>query len=90
MFSKRIIKEILKDTLGGTHIILEEMHLDRPELVATGYCYNSKVTLSFIITKNAGSTRKGSPYKMKFIDSYGNVNICLAYYSLVISEFLKY
>ena len=42
-----------------------------------GYRYNSKVTLLFAISKNAGSTRKISPCEMKFADLHSNVHVGL-------------
>ena len=47
------------------------------ELVSVVYRYNSKVTLFFVSTKNAGSKNQGAPYEMKFADSYGNVHVRL-------------
>ena len=46
-------------------------------LMAIGYRYSSKATLFFICTQDAGSTRAGVPYEMKFTDSYKNV--CVRY-----------
>ena len=62
LFPKQFIEDTLKDIPGGTHVVLEGKHLDSPDLIAIGYQYNSKVTLYFVITKNAGSTKKGNPY----------------------------
>ena len=89
LFPKQYIEEALKDAPGGCHIVLEGKHPNGADLVAIGYRYNSKVTLSFVISKNAGSTRKGSPYEMKFSDSHGNVHVRLVDRPSVISEFFE-
>ena len=90
LFPKDFIEEALKDAPGGSHIVLETKHPDGDnELVAIGYRYNSKVTLCFVITKNAGSTGKGTPYEMKFTDSHGNIHVRLVDRPSVISEFFE-
>ena len=69
--------------------MLEDKHPDGPKLVVIGYRCNSKVTLCFMITKNAGLTRKDKLYKMKFTDLYGNVHIRLVDRPSVILEFFE-
>ena len=77
LYPKQYIEDTLKDAPSSTSIVLEGKHPEGSELVAIGYGYNSKVTLCFVITKNAGSTRAGRPYEMKFSDSHGNVHVRL-------------
>ena len=77
LFPKQYIKENLKDDLGGCYIVLEGKHPSGADLVAMGYRYNSKVILLFVISKNAGSTRKESPCEMKFADAHSNVHVRL-------------
>ena len=89
LFPKEHIEEALKDAPGGCSIVLEGKHPNGSELIAMGYRYNSKVTLHFVMTKNAGSTRKGSPYEMKFTDSHGNVHVRLVDRPSVISQFFQ-
>ena len=89
LYPKQFVEEALKEAPGGTHIVLEGTHPDGPELVAIGYRYNSKVTLCFVMTKNAGLTRKGKPYEMKFTDSHGNVHVRLVDRPSVISNFFE-
>ena len=89
LFPKQFIEDALKDGPGGCHIVLEGKHPDGPELVAIGYRYNSKVTLHFVMTKNAGSTKRGSPYEMKFTDSHGNVHVRLVDRPAVISNYFE-
>jgi hypothetical protein len=43
------------------------------DLLAIGYKHNSKHVLKFVATSDAGSTKAGTPYDMKFCDSYTNV-----------------
>ena len=50
-------------------------HPNGKELLAIGYRYNSKKTLMFVATEDAGSTTKGTPYEMKFADGDGNVHV---------------
>jgi len=74
---------------GETHIVLEGQYPDGPTLIAIGYQYNLKVTLYFVITKNAGSTKNRKPYEMKFTDSHRNVHVRLVDYPAVILEFFE-
>ena len=89
LFPKQFIEDSLKDALGDFDVTLEGKHSSRAHLVAIGCQHNLKVTLSFIISKNAGSTRKGSPCKMKFLDSYGNAHSRLVDLLSVISDFFQ-
>ena len=67
---KKCIEGTLKDAPSGTSIALEGKHPEGTELVAIGHRHNSKVTLFFVITKNAQSTRAGKPHEMKFSDTW--------------------
>ena len=89
LYPKQFIEDALKDGPGGTHIVLEGKHPDGAELIAIGYRYNSKVTLCFVMTKNAGSTKPGTPYEMKFTDLHGNVHVRLVDRPAVISNFFQ-
>ena len=71
LYPQYYIQEHLKDSPGGTHIVLEGTYPRGHALVSIGYRYNLKVTLFFVITKNAGSTSQGKLYEMKFTDSHG-------------------
>jgi hypothetical protein len=74
-FPKKFIEETLKEATGGVWIILESIR-DGIPLIAIGYRYSTRTTLFFVATKNAGSTIKGEPYKMKYTDDWGNIHIC--------------
>ena len=56
-------------------------------IIAIGYRYNSKKTLFFAMTSNAGSTEPGQPYEMKYMDPFGNVKSRLVNLPAVLSEF---
>jgi len=73
-YPKKFIEDTLKDAPGGVWIVLESIHEGIP-LIAIGYRYSTRTTLFFVATKNAGSTKKGSPYEMKVTDDYGNVHV---------------
>ena len=72
LYPKEFITETLKGMPGGIHVVLKGNH-DGIDLVAIGYRYSSKKTLFFIMTENAGSTKPGEPYQMKFTDIHGNI-----------------
>ena len=73
-FPKKYLFEKLKDLPGGTQLVMEGVHSKIEEkLIAIGYKYLAKKVLFYIATANAGSTRPGQPYEMKFGDEYGNL-----------------
>ena len=74
LFPKKFIEDALKDAPGGVWIVLQSTYQDVP-LVAIGYRYSTRTTLHFVATKNAGSTSKGNPYRMKYTDDWGNIHI---------------
>ena len=77
LYPKEYISTQLKDAPGGTHIVLKGTGPKGTPLMAIGYRYSSKSILYFVATQDAGSTRKGKPYEMKYVDSYENV--CVRY-----------
>lgn len=74
-FPKTEIENLMKDFPGGTHLVFECLSPSKVSLVAIGYKYNSRNVLSFIATKNAGSTRPAAdtPYLASFPDEFNNV-----------------
>ena len=86
---KQFIKDTLKDIPSGTSIALEGKHPEGTELVAIGYRCNLKVTLYFVITKNAGSAKAGKLHEMKFSDMHNNVHACLVDRPRIASKFFK-
>ena len=88
LFPKDFIEEALKEAPGGVHIALEGRTEDEVPLVALGYRYSRKTVLHFILTKNVGSSKPGTPYQMICTDLFSN--ICTRYvdHPQVISIFL--
>jgi hypothetical protein len=74
---KDFIEEALKEAPGGVHIALEGTTEDEVPLVALGYRYSRKTVLHFILTKNVGSSKPGTPYQMICTDLFSN--ICTRY-----------
>ena len=73
LFPKEFIGEALNNMPGGVWIVLKGTHPNGVKLVALGYRYSTKTTLFFIFTEDAGSTKKGTPYEMKWTNDRGNV-----------------
>ncbi len=89
LFQKKFIEETLKDAPGGVWIVLEAIH-DNVPLIAIGYHYSTRTTLLFVATKNAGSTKKGNPYNMKYTDDWGNVHVHEVDRPGIISNFFEH
>ena len=89
LFPKKIITDASENMPGGTHIVLTGVGPQGTPLMAIGYRYSSKSTLYFICTQNAGTTRPGDPYEMKFTDTYGNVCVRFVDRPKVLSEFFN-
>ena len=77
LFPKEFIESVLKDAPEGALILLEGTTNDEIPLVVLGYRCSHKTILFFVLTKNAGSSKLGDPYQMKYTDSIGN--ICTRY-----------
>ena len=73
LYPKDFIEETLKEAPGGVSVVLTGIAPNGVQLVAVGYRYSVKTTLFFVFTGNAGSTKPGDPYMMKYTDSYGNL-----------------
>ncbi len=59
---------------GGLWIVLEANYEGVP-LIAVEYRCSAHTKLHFVVTKDVGSTAKGTPYQMKFTDDWGNIQI---------------
>ena len=81
--------DALKDAPGGVHIILKGVGLRGTPLMAIGYRYACKSTLFFIASQDAGSTKPGKPYEMKFTDEFGNVCVRFVDRPKILSEFFQ-
>jgi hypothetical protein len=88
LYPKKFIEDTLKDAPGGVWIVLEAIHEGIP-LLAIGYRYSTRTTLFFVTTKDAGSTKKGNPYNMKYTDDWGNIHIREVDRPDVISKFFE-
>jgi len=87
-FPKDFIEEALKEAPGGVHILLEGTTQNEVLSVALGYRYSRKTVLHFVLTRNGGSSKPGTPYQIKYTDSFGN--ICTRYVDCpqVVSNYL--
>jgi len=64
----------MKDFPGGTWITLEgRAQKEEIDPVCVGYKYKKKTVLTFVLTKDAGSTVPGESYEARFPDKYRNV-----------------
>ena len=89
-FPKGAILQILKSEPGGTSIVLKATDPDTETgLVAIGYKYNSKTVLFFVASEGVGSTKPGTPYKMRFPNKYGTVVIREVPRPSIISRFFE-
>ena len=61
-FPKKFIADMLDGMPGGVKIVLKGT--DR---------YNTKTSLFFVTTEDAGNMMLGNPYIMKYTDDYGNL-----------------
>jgi hypothetical protein len=57
--------------------------------LAIGYKYNSKRVLKFVAPTDAGSTKSGTPYNMRFNDAYSNVCVRKVQRPTIISTFVN-
>jgi len=72
-FPKDFIEEALKEAPGGVHILLEGTTQNEVPLVVLEYRYSRKTVLHFVLTRNGCSSKPGTPYRMKYTDSFGNI-----------------
>ena len=88
---KKWLDETMKDIPGGTWIVLkgttEELN---HKLACIGYKYIKKTVLAFILTRGAGSSEPGDPYKAGFPYKYGNLCVRHVARPQVISNYFKY
>ncbi len=69
--------------------MLEGTTKDEVKLVAIGYWYSRKTILHFILTENSGKMEAGTPYEIKYTDTYGNVCVRGVERPDVISKFFQ-
>jgi hypothetical protein len=87
-FPKAELEEKMKDYPSGSYLVLEcTTPMKGLQLLAIGYKYNARKILLFVATKNAGSTKPGTPYKAKFPDKFGNTKERSVICPAVISQY---
>jgi hypothetical protein len=72
LFPKTQLEEKLKHWPGGTYLVMKATTSAGVDLLAIGYKYNSTKVLTFVATRDAGSTLPGTPYRARFVDDYQN------------------
>jgi hypothetical protein len=88
--SKRGTGADVRREAWGCHVVMKGTHPETGAvLIALGYKYNSKTTLCFVATENAGSTTEGVPYEMKYLDGNGNLCIREVERPQMVSDFLS-
>ncbi len=88
-FPKKWLLARLKYAPAGMSLVLT-CTIDGVELVAVGYKYNYSKVLFFLMTKDAGSTLRGTPYEQKFTDSNGCQAKRLIPRMIALSRYFKY
>jgi hypothetical protein len=66
LFPKQELELLMKEWPSGSSILLSCMQANGVELFAIGYKFNMRKVLSFIFTKDAGSSAPGEPYIARF------------------------
>jgi hypothetical protein len=68
-------------------VVLIGIALNGVQLITVGYRYSVKTTLFFVMMENAGSTKPGDPYMVKYTVLYGNICSREVEHPAVISDF---
>jgi hypothetical protein len=87
LYPAKFMEEKLKEAPDGCWITMKGKAPRGTDLLAIGYKYNSKCVLKFVATSDAGSTKAGTPYDMKFCDSYNNVCVHKVDRPAIVSQF---
>jgi hypothetical protein len=66
LYPAKFMEEKLNEASGGCWITMKGKGPRGTDLLAIGYKYNIKRVLKFVATADAGSTKAGVPYDMKF------------------------
>lgn len=73
-FPDKAIEEKMKDWPSGSCLVMETTAPETGvKLMAIGHRHNSRKTLCFVFTKDAGSASPGTPHKASFPDQCGNI-----------------
>jgi hypothetical protein len=89
-FPRFELEEKMKGYPSGSYLVLEcTTPTKQIKLLAIGYKYNARKILLFVATKNAGSTKPGTPYKAKFPDKFGNTKERSVIRPAIISQYFE-
>ena len=89
-YPKVFIEDAMKGMPGGMHLVMNGVNrVTGEKLVAVAYWYSTQKTLSFIMTPGAGTTRKGTPYEMKYATDCDNVGGQFVDHLEVLSKFFE-
>ena len=85
------LDENVKDYPGGTWTTIEgRCNKDGVDLICIGYKYNKKKVPTFVLTKEAGTTRHGEPHEARFPDKFGNICIRHVARPAIIFNYFKF
>ena len=63
---------------------------DGVDVIYIGYKYNKNKVLTFVLTKESGTTRHGEPYEARFPDKFSNIYIRHFARPDIISDYFKF
>ena len=89
LFPIKELQDILEKWPGGTSIVLEGQGPKETPLLAIGYKYNSRKCLTFVATRDSGSTENGKPYLARFNDEHQNVKLRAVERPAILSEYFQ-
>ena len=89
LFVNKEIEKIMKEWPSGTHLVMEGTSPNDNKLLTIGYKYNKRKVLTFVATKNAGSTLVGEPYRARFIGDDNNIQFRSVDRPQIISAYFK-
>lgn len=75
---------------AGVHLVMEGINRHTEELmIAVGYRYSTRKTLSFIMTPGVDTTRKGTPSEMKYPTHFNNIGVRFVDHPDVLSKYFE-
>jgi hypothetical protein len=86
-YPAKFMEEKLKEDPRGCWTTMKGKGPRGTDLLSIRYKYNIKRVLKFVATSDAGLTKAGTPYDMKFCDSYNNVCVRKVNRPVIISQF---
>jgi hypothetical protein len=88
LYPAKFMEEKLKEAPGGCWITMKGKAPRGTDQLAIRYKYNIKRVLKFVASSDAGSKKAGTPYDMKFCDSYKNVCVRKFDRPAIVSQFV--